>query len=495
VYFAIVVLLSTNLWATPALSRGVSGAGTGQSAFTLPSRQLEVGFGASYYQGSAMGLQTSAGSDYSDNQAEKASRMDWKFGAAYGLLPFLEMGIYLPLYRDTDVSGESFTGIGDLRTSAKFNYPPRDHKEGFKLSLLAQMDFPTAGEQDQGYARNAWYMPAGSEEADATKPVDSPWGSPSPVAITKMMTTANFGAIEGMFPLMLHLNWGMAFSETRYQNAFLLGGGLDLTPHEAITLFWSYDVQLPLSGASKSIPLFDYPIASAAGIQFNIPRFYLQISAGAHFVVNEMPNVKYRSGGPSGTDLADRVPKLGFFGGVSTSFSLAPGDDDGDGVLNSKDRCINQPEDMDGYQDEDGCPDLDNDKDGIPDKDDKCPDKKEDIDGFEDEDGCPEEDNDGDKIMDSDDRCPMDAEDLDGFEDADGCPDLDNDKDGVADAQDKCVDLPEDVDGFEDDDGCPDPDNDKDGIPDRLDKCPNVAEVVNGVDDSDGCPDKRPGEE
>jgi len=48
-------------------------------------------------------------------------------------------------------------------------------------------------------------------------------------------------------------------------------------------------------------------------------------------------------------------------------------DTDADGIPDDLDRCPLDPEDRDGYQDEDGCPDLDNDKDGIPDTQDACP--------------------------------------------------------------------------------------------------------------------------
>ncbi len=132
----------------------------------------------------------------------------------------------------------------------------------------------------------------------------------------------------------------------------------------------------------------------------------------------------------------------------------------------------------------------DRDGDGIPDSRDKCPDDPEDKDMFQDEDGCPDPDNDGDGIPDAQDKCPLDPEDKDGFQDADGCPDKDNDNDGIPDAQDKCPNEPEDKDGFQDLDGCPDPDNDADGIPDTKDKCPNDPETINGFQDDDGCPDK-----
>jgi outer membrane protein OmpA-like peptidoglycan-associated protein len=156
------------------------------------------------------------------------------------------------------------------------------------------------------------------------------------------------------------------------------------------------------------------------------------------------------------------------------------------------DRCPDVPEDFDGFEDEDGCPeDQDTDKDGIPDSVDRCPNDPEDFDGDNDEDGCPDlaQDADGDGIVDDVDQCPDNPEDKDGFEDEDGCPDPDNDKDTILDSTDKCPLEPEDRDGFEDEDGCPDPDNDQDRITDNVDQCPNQPEDYDGDADEDGCPD------
>jgi outer membrane protein OmpA-like peptidoglycan-associated protein len=164
-------------------------------------------------------------------------------------------------------------------------------------------------------------------------------------------------------------------------------------------------------------------------------------------------------------------------------------DDDRDGLKNDIDRCPKDAEDIDGFEDGDGCPDLDNDKDGLNDKDDKCPVEAEDKDGFKDDDGCPDPDNDADGIPDLKDQCPNIAEDFDGLDDYDGCPDPDNDKDGIADSVDKCPNDPEDFDGFEDKDGCSDLDNDKDGMPDLKDRCPGEPETFNNFKDDDGCPD------
>jgi outer membrane protein OmpA-like peptidoglycan-associated protein len=184
----------------------------------------------------------------------------------------------------------------------------------------------------------------------------------------------------------------------------------------------------------------------------------------------------------------------------------APKDSDGDTVSDNVDKCRDQPEDKDGFQDEDGCPDPDNDQDGLIDSSDKCPDAAGAIQNL----GCPRTDKDGDGAEDSQDKCPEEPEDKDGFQDEDGCPDLDNDADGIPDGIDRCPvkSGPLENGGCPDDDkdgdgvvdrqdvcpeqagpkelrGCPDPDTDKDGLVDRMDVCPEQA----GPKEMRGCPD------
>lgn len=86
-------------------------------------------------------------------------------------------------------------------------------------------------------------------------------------------------------------------------------------------------------------------------------------------------------------------------------------------------RCHGEAEDVDGFRDDDGCPDLDNDADGILDVNDACPNAPEDFDGLMDEDGCPERDADADGILDELDACPLEREVVNGIDDDDGCPD------------------------------------------------------------------------
>jgi outer membrane protein OmpA-like peptidoglycan-associated protein len=129
-------------------------------------------------------------------------------------------------------------------------------------------------------------------------------------------------------------------------------------------------------------------------------------------------------------------------------------------------------------------PKLDSDADGLLDERDACPRQPEDKDGFDDADGCPDPDNDQDGVLDGADLCSNEREDRDGFADSDGCIDPDDDQDGVADAADQCAREAEDRDGFDDADGCPDPDNDADGVLDGKDRCPLEA----GVATEQGCP-------
>ncbi len=189
------------------------------------------------------------------------------------------------------------------------------------------------------------------------------------------------------------------------------------------------------------------------------------------------------------------------------------GDRDGDGINDKNDVCPDAPEDIDGDRDADGRPDVDSDNDGVEDCTPGCPllatkdgagnevpppkcdictvgapeQIAEDKDGFEDDDGCPELDNDKDGILDTADACPNDAGPLE----TKGCPDRDGDL--IADVDDKCPDE-KGIDQKETNPerhGCPRPDSDGDGFFDDEDGCPKEPGVRNETDPSkNGCPKK-----
>lgn len=268
-------------------------------------------------------------------------------------------------------------------------------------------------------------------------------------------------------------------------------------------------------------PVFKLVGEGYGGTKFSTKNGTNSLEAlGAVQIMPLRSGFSFTLGGGAGVIQGVGVPMFRGFAGILYSHTAT--DTDGDGIPDDVDQCPTEPEDFDGFEDEDGCPDPDNDGDTIPDDRDKCPNQPETFNDYQDDDGCPDEipDRDKDGIADSEDKCPDaggevirvkgphygcpdrdkdgipdhldkcpdEPEDTDGYMDEDGCPDPDNDGDGIPDVEDQCVDVP----GPKDNHGCPYEDKDKDGIPDHLDKCPDEPENYNGYQDDDGCPDNRP---
>ena len=200
---------------------------------------------------------------------------------------------------------------------------------------------------------------------------------------------------------------------------------------------------------------------------------------------------------PAQAQVRSAGPEAGATGAaaVAAVASMDPlKDTDADGIPDSIDRCPLQAEDLDGWQDTDGCPDLDNDEANIPDNQGDCPNASEIFNRYQDDDGCPDtlpQGKDAQTASEIDELRKMQMElsvQIEALKQSSVAPSAnpfaDYDNDGVSDNFDKCPEIPEDVDGWEDTDGCPDIDNDGDTVPDMQDNCPNVA----GPKENKGCP-------
>jgi outer membrane protein OmpA-like peptidoglycan-associated protein len=383
---------------------------------------------------------------------------------------------------DTETRG----GLGDTDVSAKLNIPLSSDK--FKFGAYGNVTFPT-GNKDRGFT---------TDSNDIT---------------VMGLGTIDLSDLQTFVPTRFHVNAGWRFNtqEERgygvflpefpdssgfnppgypavppdendsYNDAFMFDAAVEF-PAPQVTFFLEFDwykllnVDLPDdAGVSTST----YTLSP--GVEF-------KGGGGSSFELGA--DINLNSGDtPSGID----PPDWGLWLAFNYMNQMVSRDADRDGVADDRDGCVDQAEDKDGYQDTDGCPDLDNDHDGVNDAADKCADLGEDADGFQDDDGCPDLDNDQDGVQDANDKCPNEPEDFDGDLDTDGCPDLvkDSDNDALPDDLDRCPLQSEDIDGYQDDDGCPDLDNDLDGIPDETDKCPTQPETFNGVEDEDGCPDAK----
>lgn len=215
--------------------------------------------------------------------------------------------------------------------------------------------------------------------------------------------------------------------------------------------------------------------ADVVGSDFD-PAFH--IGAGVKYHFNDSFQMRFdvrdnltpEAGGASFTNNLELLASVGLVFGRSEPPMVVedkPLDTDNDGILDADDKCVDVPENVNGIEDEDGCPELDTDGDGILDAQDTCPEAAENVNGIEDEDGCPEGDRDGDGVLDPKDACPDEKGDQ-----PNGCPTPDTDGDGILDPDDKCVNSPETKNGFKDADGCPDE------VPKEMEKFTGVIKGI-----------------
>jgi outer membrane protein OmpA-like peptidoglycan-associated protein len=401
-----------------------------------------------------------------------------------GVTSFCDLSLALPVHLDMLGTYEDL-GFGDLQITAKFCTRPGLKTPLIDFGFIGAMFIPTGSQEKGFFPRHLYYFDRNKLPVD-TASTQYFYTAGTADFETHVLFTLDLSALRKAVPLILHVNGGAHFSTgATNDNALIMKAGLEFRPWRSFAVttdicseMLQYDVS---HGFNMSRGFLDVTPAICI-----TPESGFMLTLGGEFSLAGSRTFTYDK---IRTILPMRLtttvePRWRVFAEIGWNGLVSDRDSDHDGIFDQSDRCPFVPEDVDGFQDADGCPDFDNDNDGFPDTIDKCPNEAEDRDGFKDDDGCPDYDNDNDRIPDSVDQCPNAKEDYDGFLDQDGCPDYDNDRDGVPDSLDKCPNVPEDLDGFQDYDGCPDLDNDQDGIPDTLDKCPNQA----GPATNGGCP-------
>ncbi len=509
VSFSFVCNIYALYYDTPLVNRyGQTGLFTCQSAKTLGMGRLSIGaYGnLSRHKDYVISIidTSSISPDTLESPNMTITTMDFAIG--YGITRYLDFAVMLPLYTEfiskyeapnnADFGGNTVAGLGDMEVSLKWQYPPYPHKRFFEMAYYGALSIPTGDKESAYFPRHAYYLYKDSTDAEGVDQVKDYYTSSLPEFDMKMLWTFDFGQLRDGAPIEFHINYGIRWTHAKLDHLFLLNSGLSFRPINWITLFTEFTGETRITNVDRGFKIGDDPLLLSSGVIVTPPGgFFLSLGLDI-CLASKNTHLKYYVDDNDGDETkiieTEILPQFRFAGTVGWAGFVMPQDKDKDGIKDNEDRCPKDPEDYDGFEDGDGCPDYDNDQDGIPDSLDKCPNDKEDIDGFKDEDGCPDYDNDEDGVQDTQDKCPMIPEDLDGFEDNDGCPDFDNDQDGIPDSLDHCPDKPEDKDNYEDQDGCPDYDNDMDGIPDSTDKCPNEPETYNTFEDEDGCPDKKP---
>lgn len=471
------------------------------SATTFGTGTLNIGSGFTFAQSSDYFKGSVKNGDYGpitgpdgkpvgESQVETSRLFSSNIYLSLNPVSFLNLGISLPYYYDwSGISRVSDGGIGDLRLSSKIAVP--SGLKGFYQGYYISGTIPVGMKKNGIFPRHSYLVENENGKISAS------YYSASAATLTgALLLTLDISAFRSQLPLQIHANiGGSATSSNINQRNLMLGNiAVEYAPTNFLSLFVDLSGEIRISNLSTDVKLREDPIILTPGLKITTPAGLYLFLAGDFSLsskdINSRVNQTPESGGARDyTYSTGVIPAYGAQFILGWNGFMTIQDDDNDGIRNNVDRCPKDAEDIDNFEDRDGCPDPDNDLDGILDRNDNCPNSSEDKDGFNDEDGCPDIDNDGDSLVDIKDQCPNVAEDLDGFEDTDGCPDLDNDKDGIPDSKDKCPNVAEDFDGFQDDDGCPDLDNDNDGLIDSIDKCPNESESFNNFQDDDGCQD------
>lgn len=451
-----------------------------------------------------------------------------------GVLDFIDIGASLPLYYEhansNGPSGSSnmwTTSRGDLDLFAKVGLPFASSKSGFFLpALMLDLYVPT-GEIGAGVRpRHVWYL--------------NGRGYTHPFTADEFVLGAGFALTFDFTKKGAPITWNAAASyvypiNTDQTNTLVYSTGVNWLFRPWMTPFFEFsgEMRLQSKGRYSFDPLVD-PMLFTPGVRFHLP-YNVEFAIGLDVAVRALREFSFKSGITHKRDVKGGKDYQiyyvgennynGKYGYASTpllsgsallSIALdATGkskDSDGDGVIDSKDKCARTPKDV--KVNEDGCPaedlaakekayndslaKIDTDNDGIPDVKDKCPNT---IPGTAvDSIGCMQ-DFDKDGISDNQDKCPNTEAGVP--VNASGCP-LDFDNDGVPDYLDKCPNTPSGV--VVDSKGCI-LDSDNDGIPDFKDKCPGTPSG-NAVDtlgclhdvDKDGvadildkCPNTLPG--
>ncbi|HKU40113.1 MAG TPA: hypothetical protein VJR89_18265 [Polyangiales bacterium] len=162
-----------------------------------------------------------------------------------------------------------------------------------------------------------------------------------------------------------------------WRHHFRDAGESEVPPGDEFT--FAAALKLPLPPLPEVIPVLEFRGATA----FKADTTALELALGANVNLGDVMLTLAGSVGLSdGYGTPDGRVVLG------ARWTPTESDKDGDHIDDSHDQCPYLAEDLDGFNDSDGCPDPDNDNDLVPDLDDRCPTEQAEEGRDEDEDGC-----------------------------------------------------------------------------------------------------------
>ncbi len=258
------------------------------------------------------------------------------------------LGIDIPFFlaQSGDAPSPSFAGFGDVRLLPKIQFVD-DRRGPLGLALVLELRAPTHAGDFAGGARY------------------------SPVFAPRLVIDHRFGGLRLGASAGVLLREHTTFMNVVGASEFVYSGGI---AYRFGGLAGKVELGFEANGG-LGLETLATPEAPLEGLP------YLRIDPSDQWEIQAGAGIGFIAG--YGVPVA-----RGFLG---VRFHPVSHDADHDGVPDDRDKCPNVPEDRDGVQDNDGCPEEDADMDGIPDDEDKCPTEKETINGYKDEDGCPDE--------------------------------------------------------------------------------------------------------
>lgn len=309
---------------------------------------------------------------------------------AFGIADWTQLDLDLPLalYQggQTIEAGEYVrlrpASVGDLRVGLKGTIL-RTPRRGFGLGLRFDITAPTG-------------------DADALASYGGPSYAPS--------LLVEYRAVRG---ILLDVNLGYLARPEANIDGFVAGDGFDfragaripIAPREQFAAFTELEALPSFVRGGQS------PVSLRGGFRWQTKSGMIltPFAGGGLISALGVPQVQFglglgyapparmrterafgKSERPSAVEVA-RLYDERLQGAAPKPTPVAADDDpDGDGLVAQNDKCPTVAEDLDQFEDADGCPELDNDRDGLRDAVDLCPRVPEIVNGHTDWDGCPE---------------------------------------------------------------------------------------------------------
>jgi hypothetical protein len=394
---------SDNLWPHAGPSRFV---GVGGTELLDPGR---IGFGiVADYLSRPIVFQVPSPGGSGSSQYAIDNQVNGTFLWAYGVTRRLELDLGVPItFGQTGTGAEPITGssqhlqqtaVRDMRFGAAYALVPRepsDHVRAWALTARFEVSAPT-GDRTQfagdrtgvfipsvaaDYRRGRWF--AGIEVGARIRPAEQLLGA-------NVGTQGVVGLGIG-YDVLKRLDLLSVMVEARALPTFATQYVATPTPtgttEASNSTFlapaeWMVSLRTaPLGGGAFSVTAGGGGALPFASAEVTEPR--LRFVLGIRYAPSEADRDRDRDGIP---DTHDRCPDdpgpapTGCPEGMTPMPHLD--------LVRASDKCKGEPDMVDGFKTDDGCPDEDTDKDGIPDRYDLCPLVPDDLAGLPD--GCPE---------------------------------------------------------------------------------------------------------